>query len=71
MPLSPNECYFDVKVLFADLNVVAPYALADDVRVEIILTNNLVATSAQIAKDVVLGMPSDADAKLRPVGGLA
>lgn len=71
VPLSPNECYFDVKALFAGLTVVAPCALADDVRAEQILENNLVAQSAQIAKEVLLGMPSDADAPVRPVGGIA
>ncbi len=71
MPLAPDECYFDVKALFAGLNVVTPCDLAPHVRVEQILENNLVAQSAQIAKEVLLGIASDADTPLRPVGGLA
>lgn len=70
MVLGHDECWFDVKALFAGLNVPAPQTIADQTRAEQIFENNLVAQVAQTARDVLLGIPTDASVPLRPVCGL-
>lgn len=70
MTIPFDECFFDVKVLFAGLNVVTPCAVAENVNVERILENNLIAQVAQTAKEVILQIPSNDAEPLRPVAGL-
>jgi len=67
MPLAANECWFDVKALFAGLDVPEPIDIDSDIRLEQIFPANLIAQAAKMAGQVLLGVPSpDRDLDLSP-----
>jgi len=68
--LRPSECWLDVTVLFAGLQVPAPIELAPEVSVEQILEANIVANAVKIATEVQLGLPSNPEDPMHPVCGL-
>lgn len=68
--LASGECWLDVVALFAGLEIENRIELGANVALEKILDANLIANVARIAKEVILGLPSDENALLHPVYGM-